>query len=73
MLKSNVKKIMKKKKITIRDAVAQAGLSSSTVHKLRDDEGIAESRLSTLGRIAEALDVPIKELFEEVRKENRCD
>ena len=61
---SNVKKIMKNKKVTIRDVVEDSGLSSATVHKLRDDEGIAECRLSTLGRIAKALGVPIKKLFD---------
>lgn len=64
MLKSNVKKIMKDKQVTIRDMVEASGLSSATLHKLRDDDGIAESRLSTLGRFATALGIPIKKLFD---------
>ena len=62
--RSNVKKIMKDKKVTIRDAVEASGLSSATIHKLRETEGITECRLSTLGRIATALGVPVKTLFD---------
>ena len=62
--RSNVKKIMKDKKVTIRDAVEASGLSSATIHKLRENEGITECRLSTLGRIATALGVPVKTLFD---------
>ena len=62
--RSNVKKIMKDKKVTIRDAVEASGLSSATIHKLRENEGITECRLSTLGRIATALGVPVKMLFD---------
>ena len=62
--RSNVKKIMKDKKVTIRDAVEASGLSSATIHKLRENEGIPACRLSTLGRIATALGVPVKTLFD---------
>ena len=62
--RSNVKKIMKDTKVTIRDAVEASGLSSATIHKLRENEGITECRLSTLGRIATALGVPVKTLFD---------
>ena len=57
---------MNEKKITIRDAVEISGLSSATIHKLRDDEGIAECRLSTLSKIGSALGVKTKWLYEEV-------
>jgi hypothetical protein len=39
-------------------------MSPSTINKARQDDGIAECRLSTLGRIATALGVPIKKLFD---------
>ena len=64
MLVSKVKEAMKGKDITIRDLVAETGLSSKTVNKARQNEGISECRLSTLGRIAHALDVPVKDLFD---------
>lgn len=65
MITSNVKEIMKKKGIKIRD-LAKTGVSSATMVKARSDEGIAECRLSTLSRIAKALGVDVKDLFEEV-------
>lgn len=66
MFKSNVKKIMNEKKVTIRDAVEVSGLSSATIHKLRDDEGISECRLSTLAKIGSALGIKTKRLYEEI-------
>ena len=65
MFTSNVKDIMKKKKTTIRDLISATGLSSKTINKARQDEGIAECRLSTLGRIAGALGVKTKRLYDE--------
>lgn len=65
MFRSNVKKIMKDKDVTIRQISAASGLSSATIHKLRDDDGISECRLSTLGRIGEALGVKTKRLYDE--------
>lgn len=64
MLSSNLKKIMKEKKITMKQLENMTQMSSSTINKARQDEGIAECRLSTLGRIAKALGVPIKKLFD---------
>ena len=52
--------------MTARDVIAISGLSSATLTKARQDEGIAECRLSTLARIAKALGVTTKELYEEV-------
>lgn len=68
MITSNIKKIMKDKKIKIRD-LSSAGLSSATLAKARSDDGILECRLSTLARIAAALGVKTKELYEEVEEE----
>ena len=66
MFKSNIKKLMIEKKVTIRDAVEASGLSSATIHKLRDDDGIVECRLSTLAKIGAALGVKTKRLYDEV-------
>ncbi|MCL2123883.1 MAG: helix-turn-helix domain-containing protein [Desulfovibrionaceae bacterium] len=65
MFTSNIKEIMKKKKMTVRDMVASTGLSSATVNRARQDEGIAECRLSTLARIGGALGVKTKRLYGE--------
>lgn len=66
MFTSKVKEAMKSRNTTIRDLVAETGLSSKTVNKARQDEGISECRLSTLGRIADALSVGTKDLYDEV-------
>lgn len=64
MIRSNVKKIMKDKQIKSVPLMKMTGFSSATIAKVRSDEGITECRLSTLGRIAKALGVPIKKLFD---------
>jgi hypothetical protein len=64
MFTSNVKQLMQEKKKTFQCVVDESGLSRQTIHKARSDSGISECRLSTLGRIANALDVPVKELFD---------
>lgn len=64
MFSSNTKKIMKDKGIRAVELIERTGLSSATIAKARQDEGISECRLSTLGRIANALDVPVKDLFD---------
>ena len=63
MFTSNIKKLMAEKKKTFR-ALEGCGVSRQTIHKARTDSGISECRLSTLGRIANALEVPVKELFD---------
>ena len=42
------------------------GMSTATINKARRDNGILECRLSTLVRIADALGVKTKRLYEEV-------
>jgi len=70
MFASNVKALMKRKKMTVRDMASSTGLSSATLHKARQDEGIAECRLSTLARIGAALGVKTKRLYDEVEGAN---
>ena len=64
MIVSNLKNLMKEKKITMKQLEDMTGMSPSTINKARQDDGIAECRLSTLGRKATALGVPIKKLFD---------
>lgn len=66
MFKSNIKWLMDKKNITMRQMTAKTGLSSSTLAKARTDENIGECRLSTLARIGSALGVKTKKLYEEM-------
>ena len=65
IFRSNVKEIMKKKKITMKELEEKTGMSSRTIYKVRQDDGISECRLSTLGRIGEALGVKTKRLYDE--------
>ena len=69
IFRSNVKDIMKKKGVTIRDLASACEVSAATINKARQDGSISECRLSTLGRIADALGVKAKRLFDEVEKE----
>lgn len=65
MFRSNLGRIAKEKGMTARDIIAISGLSSTTLTKARQDAGISECRLSTLARIARALGVGAKDLFDE--------
>lgn len=67
MFSSNLRQIMKEKKKTVRDLASETGLSSATIQRARGD-GIAECRLSTLGRIGSALGVKTKGLYEEAEE-----
>lgn len=69
MFRSNLGKIAKEKRMTARAIIALTGLSPTTLTKARQDEGIAECRLSTLARIARALDASTKDLYDEVNIE----
>lgn len=64
MFSSNIKSLMAEAKISTRELASLSGLSSRTIHKARQHRGIVECRLSTLGRIANALEVPVKTLFD---------
>lgn len=65
MIKSKVKEIMQKREITVRQFVERTGLSSATITNARDGR-ITKCRLQVLATIADALDVKVKDLFEEV-------
>ena len=58
---------MERKGETLRSLGEKTGFSNRTLVKARTDSGISECRLSTLGRIANALKVPLKDLFEDTQ------
>lgn len=68
MFTSNIKKLMQDKGKTFQEVGNLSGLSRQTIHKARQDAGISECRLSTLARIARALEVGTKDLFDEKRE-----
>ena len=55
MILSNIKLLMKEKKLNVREFAELTGMSTATINKARRDNGILECRLSTLVRIADAL------------------
>lgn len=64
MIKSNLKEIMNKLNVTYAQLEQMTGLSSHTVTRARNDS-ISSCTLLTLELIANALNVQIKDLFEE--------
>lgn len=64
MFISNISEIMNKKGKTIRGISEEAGIALGTVHRATQDDTIGGCQLNTLGRIASALEVPVKDLFD---------
>lgn len=64
-MKSNIKELMEKRGYTVRKVQEKADLSHLTIFRARDDQKIEQCTLRTLIRIAAALDVAVKDLFEE--------
>jgi hypothetical protein len=63
MFTNNSKRLMEEKQKTFR-ALEGCGVSRQIISHARQDVGIGDCRLSTLGRIANALEAPVKELFD---------
>lgn len=74
-MKSNLKKIMENKGVTIRELREKTAqkdslenpmaLSTATILNARDDQKIRTCRLGKLEAIARALDVSVKDLFDD--------
>ena len=73
MIISNIKLLMKEKKLNVREFAELTGMSTATINKARRDNGILECRLSTLVRIADALGVKTKQLYEEVEETEKLE
>ena len=65
MLTSNIKSIMKERKVTIRAMVADTGLSGDTISRARNAAQISMCSLGTLEIMAKYLGCKIKDLFDE--------
>ncbi|MDD4648828.1 MAG: helix-turn-helix transcriptional regulator [Desulfoplanes sp.] len=65
MIKSNVKKIMELKNVKVKPFAEKYGLSHLTILSARDDNKIINCKLITLDRIARALGVSVKDLFDD--------
>ena len=64
MVKSNLSKLMKEKKLTYRRLSELSGIAGETINRARGIL-IYECKLSTLDALAKVLDVKIKDLFDE--------
>lgn len=64
-MKSNLTRLMKDKKITIRALEEISGINNVTICRARTDDKIGRCSLDTLARIAHALNVRVCDLFEE--------
>ncbi len=64
MIRSNLARIMKEKQITYRRLNEISGLAGETINRARGRQ-ITECKLSTLATLAGALEVGIKDLFDE--------
>jgi DNA-binding Xre family transcriptional regulator len=64
-MKSNIEYIMKNKKITIRQLEHDSGLNNVTILRARKDDMIERCTLGTLVKIADALEVPVHDLFDD--------
>lgn len=62
--KSYLKKIMHDRGVTVREMALRSGLDVTTIMRARNDHHITSCTLDTLARIAEALSVNTKDLYE---------
>ena len=69
MFKSNIRDLMNKKDMTVRDMVEKTGMSSRTIQRAVKDDSIETCELGTLAQIGAALGVKTKRLYEEVERE----
>lgn len=67
MITSNLKYIMRERKITISRLIELSGVSNHTIVRARRTS-ISECTLGTLEKIADALNCKVKDLFEQERK-----
>ena len=65
IISSNVKYIMRKEGVTLREITERAKISESTLLKIRKSSTIGECKLNTLKKVAQALGCKLKDLFEE--------
>jgi len=64
MIESNIKRLMKEKRVTVRGLMSETRLANETIVRARGAH-IRQCRLETLETIAHALGCRVKDLFEE--------
>jgi DNA-binding Xre family transcriptional regulator len=66
-MKSNIKNIMENNGVTLRELMSRTGLANKTVLHARSHEKIETCTLRTLAKIASALGVSTKDLYEDAQ------
>jgi DNA-binding Xre family transcriptional regulator len=66
MIRSRINYILLDKKMKVGTLIEQTGLAKETILRARKDETFPSCSIRTLDIIARALDVKVKDLFEEV-------
>lgn len=66
MFRSNIRDLMDKKELTVRELVKRTGMSSRTIQRAVNSGSIGSCELNTLAKIATALGVKTKRLYDEV-------
>ena len=68
MFKSNIRELMNKKGETVRSLSKKTHLSTLPIFRATQDDTIGGCQLNTLAKIADALGVKTKRLYEEVEE-----
>lgn len=67
MIISHVKQLMEQQGKTLRDFAMEAGVSRQTLIRARENAFFESCSIGTLKKIAQALEVEVKDLFSEVK------
>ena len=70
MVRIRLKEILQEKDISMSKLSRMSDISFSTISRIINDKNYSPT-LSTLERIARALDIPISDLYEEIEKQIR--
>lgn len=66
MIRSKIDDILWQKRLKVKDLVERSGLARETIFRARKDESFLSCNMRTLEIIANALEVKICDLFEQV-------
>jgi len=66
MIRSRIDDLLWQKRLRVKDLIDRSGLARETIFRAKKDETLPSCKLETLETIARALDVQIRDLFEEL-------
>lgn len=67
----NIKKYRKLAKITSQELADKSGFSHQFIRNLESLKSVVRPRLDSLGRIAKALEIDIRQLFDDIEEDNK--